>query len=261
PPPPPPPAETTSPENVPPRPYPVFSIALDYHLFNHKLEFVNVTNNNLRSFSAKIQAAPTLRTEFYPLAFTDLGLFSGIGLDFSFGFGLGLKTKDENENAFPMKWMVVDGGLRWRLQFSKTWKAAVTPMLGIQHLSFSHGTLENGTELSGFPNLKLTALRIGVGFELPFASDWVLIFGDFSILPTLSAKDILSDAYFPEGSAFGFETKLGIGIKVIGPLYVRLSGFFSRTNFSLNPSSSNPFQADSAFHQRVGAQLGLCVSF
>jgi len=240
-------------------PYPIASFALDLHLFKHTLEFSNATN--LRSFDATIQAVPTLKAEFYPLAFTDLGLFSGIGLDIQFGYGLGLKTKDELEHAFPMNWMLIDGGLRWRLQFSKTWGGAVTPMLGVQHISFSHGTLEDGTELSGFPKLNLTALRIGVGFELPFASNWVVIFGDFSILPVLSAKDILAEPYFPEGSAFGMEGKLGVGVKIIGPLHARLSGFYSRTNFNLKPAPGNPYSADKAFYQRVGAQLGVYVSF
>jgi hypothetical protein len=249
----PPPAKT-------PSPYPIFAFELGLHFFNHKHEFVNLSTDNLRSFKAGIQAAPALRAEFYPLAFGDLGLASGIGLDFGLSMGLGLKTKDELSRSFPMKWSSLDGGLRWRLQFSKTWRAAVTPMFGIQRTSLSHGTL-NGVALNGFPPLGLTSLRIGVGFELPFASDWVVVFGDFSILPVLSAKDILASPYFPEGSAFGFEGKLGIGIKIVGPLYVRFSGFASRTNFKLNAAPGSTYVADTAYYQRIGAQLGLAVSF
>ena len=259
-------AEPVLPPTAPPakattRAYPIATIEVGMQLFNHKHEFAKLKTNNLRSFEASLQAAPTLRAEFYPLAFMDLGLASGIGLDASFAMSLGFKIQDENNNKFPMNWSTVDGGLRWRMQFSKTWRGALTPMVGIQHVSLSHGTLADGTKLNGFPKLSMTALRVGLGFELPFASDWLVAFGDFSYLPVLSAKELLAAPYFPEGSAFGLAGKLGLGVKIWGPLSVRLSGFLSRTNFTLKAASDSPYVADSATYQRLGGQVGLAASF
>jgi len=244
-----------------PNPYPIAAAELGLHLFNHKHEFAQLSSDNLRSFRAGIQATPALRAEFYPLALADFGLASGIGLDFNFALSLGFKIQDEHANKFPMHWSSVDGGLRWRLQFSKQWRAAVTPMVGIQRTSLSHGALADGTQLVGFPSLKITAMRIGLGVELPFASDWVVIFGDFSYLPVLSAKELLAAPYFPEGSAFGLEGKLGLGIKLWGPLSLRFSGFLSRTNFKLNAAEGSEYVADSAAYQRLGLQMGVAASF
>jgi len=244
-----------------PRPYPIAALELGLQLFNHNYEFVKLSTNNLRSFKAGIQAAPALRAEFYPLAFADLGLASGIGLDAQAAMSFGFKIKDERDNKFPMRWSLMDGGLRWRMQFSRTWKAAVTPMVGLQNVRLSHGALEDGATLNGFPKLNITALRLGLGFELPLVSEWFVVFGDFSYVPVLSAKEILAAPYFPEGSAFGLEGKLGVNVKMWGPLFVRFTGFLSRTNFTLKAESGSTYVADSARYQRMGVQLGFVAAF
>jgi len=241
--------------------YPIASIEVGALLFNHRNAFSQMSTNNLRSFRAGLQSAPALSAEFYPLAFANAGLYSGIGLDANVALSFGFKLQDELGNKFPMKWSFVDGGLRWRMQFSQAWKAAVVPMFGIQHTRLSHGALEDGTSLQGFPQLSLTALRAGLGFELPVLADGMVFVGSFSYLPVLSAKEILEAPYFPEGSAYGLEGKLGLRVKIWGPLSARLLGFWSRTNFKLNAPPNSVYIAETSFYQRFGAQIGIAASF
>ena len=123
--------------------------------------------------------------------------------------------------------------------------------------------------LDGLPSITYNALKVGVAGELPFATTGLLAFGRFSILPVLSASELIGvnppgrTTYFANGSVLGIDFGLGVGFKLppLPALQVRLGFDFARYGLSFKSSSTDTYQAEGAVDQYLGGTLALRYTY
>lgn len=244
---------------------PFVAIEVGVDLFSRNFSYNAPETNNLRSYSAGLIVAPTIRAEFYPLALFMKGFLTGIGVDGSFAYAVGLKSRRSGTDVtWPTTLQHFDFSLRFRIRPIESLDAAIIPFVGYANRSFSVGTGTDGSTLDGLPNVSYTSIRPGIAGELPFSDSGFLIFAKFAVHIVLSSGQIISpaaDGFFKRGSNFGIEGQLGAGYRIFGPLSIRLAFDFIRYGLGFQPDPMDTYRAGGAVDTYLGGNLGVRLTF
>ena len=160
--------------------------------------------------------------------------------------------------------------IRFQIRPASNSDAYFAPYIGYRNHSFGIAPAFDGTTLDGpagtkstLPPITYSALKIGIAGELPFGNSGLLAYGRFAVLPVLSAGQIVSAAYFPNGSALGIDLGLGLGFKMpfAKVLQVRLGFEFARYGLSFKSVPADPYYADGAVDQYLGGTLAVRFTY
>ncbi len=227
-------------------------------LLNRSFTYVQPVTN-LRRYSLPLFPLAMAKVEFYPLALSRQDFLGGIGLEASFSFAPWLRSRREStmEDVYPTSTMRIDAGLSWRIMPVKSFNFSLIPLVGIRSHSFTVAPNSMGTRLDLLPNLSYLGLKAGVGFEVGVADDLFFIFGRFAVIPVLNSGEIISAAFFPNGSNLGLDGSLGVGVAVLKSLQLRAAFDFNRYGLTFKTEPTDAFVAQGAIDQYLGGTVSL----
>ncbi|MDP1918785.1 MAG: hypothetical protein Q8L14_21230 [Myxococcales bacterium] len=237
---------------------PFVAVEAGVDLLNRSFSYVQPVTN-LRRYGVPIFPLAMAKVEFYPLALSRQDLLGGIGLEASFSFAPWLRSRREStmDDLYPTSTMRIDAGLSWRIMPVKSLNFSLIPLLGIRSHSFTVAPNAMGTRLDLLPNLSYLGLKAGLGFEVGLADDFFFIFGRFAVIPVFSSGEIISAAYFPNGSNLGLDGSLGVGVALLKNLQVRAAFDFNRYGLTFKTEPTDAFVAQGAVDQYVGGTVSL----
>lgn len=262
--PPPPPREPTpepEPEPAPAksaRRIPFIAIEGGVDLFNRSFSWVQPVTN-LRKYNLPIFPLGHAKLEFYPLALGRQDILGGIGLEAGVSFAPWLRSRRETvmDDVYPTSTMRIDAGLAWRIMPVKTLNLSLIPLVGVRYYSFTVAPNSSGARLDLLPNLAFVGLRAGAGFEVGLVNDLIFLFGRFTVVPVFSSGEIISSAFFPNGSNFGLDGNVGFGVGVLKMLQIRAAFDFTRYGLTFKTEPTDAFVAQGAIDQYVGGTISL----
>lgn len=241
---------------------PFLVIDLGADVLNRRLTYSQVATANLRSYDLALFAQPAVSVQFYPLALGRDDALAGLGVEVGLGLAPWLQSRlASSPEAFPTSTLRVDGGLRFRLVPSQAFKLALVPYVGVRSQSFTVGALSDGRRLDGLPNLALLGLRAGLGVEVPVIGETLVLFGRFGVIPVFGAGEILSAAFFPNGSAFGLEANGGLGVGLTSFLQLRASFEFASYGLTFRTQATDPYVAAGATDRYLGGNASVRLQF
>lgn len=266
---------------------PVFSVELGLDVQSRVYSYSSIASTNLRSYNAPFIPGLDLKAELYPLAIVQQGFLAGLGLEVGYAFSIGLKSRRKGPDGmflpttFPTSISKLDLALKFQIRPISGSDAYFAPFFGYRSHSFGVGLASDGSSLDGppdamgnlpkatLPPISYSALKVGVGGELPFGSTGLLLYARFAVLPVLSAKDILGAAFFKAGSAFGVDGALGLGFKLpfsfafidAGALQLRLGFDFARYGLSFKTAATDEYVAEGAVDQYLGGTLAVRFTY
>lgn len=272
--PPPPPREperrAEQPDAPPPAPAPKSSrkaqvLVLDVagEILNRRLEYSQVATANLRRYeTVPVFFQPALGVQFFPLALMRDDLLAGLGVEASLAFAPWLQSRLASiPDTFATSTVRFDAGVRWNIAPIASFPITFSPYLGVRTHSFVVSALPDGRRLDGLPNIGLVGLRVGLGLDVPVVPRWVSVFGQFGLMPAFSGGEILSPAFFADGSAFGLEANAGVAVRFTTFLQLRLSFEWMNYGFTFRTQPTDTYVAAGATDAYVGGRAGLRFSF
>jgi len=248
PPPPPPPAPTPPPAPAPkPAAAPEkpagerplrFAMEGGLWVTNRKLSYSGASappgTTALRAFDASAILVPLLRLELYPGALAGAKpLWAGIGLYLDYGHSVGLKVQPpagSTEGSHDASLSVLDAGLLWRLRPISGSRFTVAPAFGYRSLQ-QVTSAKNGVKIDGLPDTNLSGFELRVDLDAPVSGLVSLQAGGGYTFWT-SAKDMVGDGFFGQGSARGFEVEGGASFHLTGVLSIRALVEYQATSYS-----------------------------
>jgi hypothetical protein len=225
--------------------------------FSHRdFSYDQLAASNLRPYSTQPgMLTPGLRAAYFPLARSQMGAISGLGLEAGYQFAVALQSIDEKDVRYPTRYDRLDLGARWDLRPIAGSMLKVAPRLGYRSSSFKVGAGPDGKRLDGLPDLSYSALRLGFDVETPLQT--IQVFGSVAYLQTLGLGEIGSELYFPKSSGNGFEGGVGAGVPMAQNLQLRTSLNFTRYGLSFTPDPGAAFAARGASDWYLGGAVAL----
>ncbi|MEW6431759.1 MAG: hypothetical protein AB1730_09630 [Myxococcota bacterium] len=231
-------------------------------VLGRNLDYVQASTPNLRRYAIFPFPQIDARVEFYPLALVRDDGLSGLGVDLSVGLAPYLKSRRQSSaEAYPTSTMRIAGGFRFRWSPFDSYRAAVIPMLGVDVRSFTVGATSDGTTLDGLPNVSFVGLRAGLGLELPILTDLLTFFGRFCAVPVFSSGQLISSAYFPNGSTFGLDANAGLSLKVLSFLSIRVAFEFEQYASSFKTEATDTYVAAGSVDRYLGGSAAVRLEF
>ena len=222
------------------------------------LSYDQLTSSNLRTYQLPPVGQPVLGVQFFPLALMRDDLLAGLGVEVSAGFAPWIQSRVTNTTAtYPTSIFRFDGGIRWDLRFIESFALVVSPYVGVRLQSFTVGAASDGSRIDGLPNISYFGLRAGLGLEVPIIPRYLVVFGRFGVLPVFGAGEIISAAYFKNGSVFGLEANAGVGVNVLPFLQIRASFEFQRYALTFKTDTTDTYVANGAGDTWLGGNLSL----
>lgn len=229
-----------------------FAGELGVNAANRSFDYLGARVPELRRYSLPVVALVNARLEWFPFVSSG-GALQGLGLELAGNVAPWIRSAPPNStDSLPTFTSRTDAALQWRLVPARG--VAITPLLGLRFHTFTvMGATEGGQQIDGLPNLAYFAVRAGLGTDVRFAGDRLVVFARVAALPLLSAGEILSPAYFPRGWAVGVEATGGLGVKIVDGVEVRLSADWTRYMFWFDTNlATSAFYARGAFDQYLG---------
>jgi hypothetical protein len=220
---------------------------------------------NLRSYNAPLTVAPSFRLEFYPVALATQGLAAGLGIDGGAAIVVGLKSRLPSATggapiSYPTSLLRVDFGARFRIRPFAGSDAAIVPAVGVRIHNFKVSQAEDGSVIDGLPGVSYTAIKIGLGGEIPIGER--LAFGAaFTAMPLVGYGEIVSVDWFPRGGGFGFDINAWMTFKIAGPLHIKVAGNFTRYGLAFETQPTDTYIASGAVDVHAGGFVGLRLAF
>ncbi|MFT3706864.1 MAG: hypothetical protein QM817_04275 [Archangium sp.] len=225
-----------------------------------RLVYNQVATPNLRRYDLPPIGQPTLGVKFFPLALMRSDILAGLGLDLGFAFAPWIQSRLINAgDPYPTSTIRFDGGIRFDIVPSDSFPLAITPYVGVRYHSFTIGQAANGTRIDGLPNVSYVGLRAGLGVDVPIGP--VSIFGRFLVIPVFSSGEIISSAFFPNGSTFGIEADGGLGVRILDFLQVRASFEFINYGLTFRTMTGDAYVAAGATDTWIGGNASVRLAF
>ncbi|MFZ5438404.1 MAG: hypothetical protein ACOZQL_00280 [Myxococcota bacterium] len=232
-------------------------------VLTRKLEYAQVATANLRRYELLTPVGmPVVDLKFYPLALVRDDLLAGLGVEVGFGFAPWIQSRLASiTEPFPTSMMRFDGLVRFDLAPIDSFALTISPYVGVRNQSFTVSPLADGRRLDGLPNISFLGLRAGLGLEVPIIPDRLSVFGRFGIIPVFGSGEILSSAFFPNGSAFGLEANAGVGVGLLPFLSIRASFEFSNYGLTFKTQPTDTYVATGANDLYLGGNASLRFAF
>lgn len=257
--------EPEKPKKKPGKQGPMFlAVEVGTSLLTRRLDYVQAATPNLRRYELPFFPQIDARLEFYPLALVKDDALAPLGVDFALGLAPYLKSRRQSSpDAYPTSTMRIAAGVRYRWTPFEKYKAAFIPLLGVNVRSFTVGPAADGTRLDGLPNVGFVGLRAGLGLELPIPvlDDLLTFFGHFCVNPAFSSGELVSSAFFPNGSTLGLEARAGVDVRLVGFLHVRLAFELEQYGSSFTTQPTDTFVAAGSLDRYLGLSAGLRFQF
>ncbi len=250
------PPTTTEPVETPVE-HPTRPIALDVGLafrgIGRSLGFNNDANGAFRGYDLAFGPAIYAALEWFPGAHFTSNALAHIGLYGDFGYAFGISSQDTAGNTYATSSLLYDVGLRGRIPLGHF-------DLGIRagYGAHSFSIADSGANPSGVPAVNYQFVRVGVTGRYDIA-DRVGIMLGFSYLITLG-----SGAYhmnFPHESVHGLDANIGLAVRVVAGLEVRVGFDFRAFLHSHNVQAGDPYMVEGATDILYGADFGLAYRF
>lgn len=257
--------EPEKPKKKPGKAGPLFlAFEVGTSLLTRRLDYVQAATPNLRRYELPFFPQIDARLEFYPLALVKDDALAPLGVDFALGLAPYLKSRRQSSpDAYPTSTMHIAGGVRYRWTPFEKYKAAFIPLLGVNVRSFTVGPAADGTRLDGLPNVSFVGLRAGLGLELPIPvlDDLLTFFGHFCVNPAFSSGELVSSAFFPNGSTLGLEARAGVDVRLVGFLHVRVAFELEQYGSSFTTQPTDTFVAAGSLDRYLGLSAALRFQF
>lgn len=253
--------ETRATPRAPKRKPTFLVIDLGVEVLNRSLQYTGVATSTLRRYDLALFGQLDLGAEFYPLALVRDDLLAGLGVELGLGIAPWLQSRLASiPDAFPTSATRIDAGVRFNIAPIKNFALTITPYLGVRTQSFTVAALGD-VRINGLPNIAFVGLRAGVALDVPVVADLVDVFGRFGIIPVFGSGEIISPAFFPNGSAFGLEANAGVGVRVLPFLQFRGSFEVARYGLTFNTQPTDTYVAAGAADTYLGGKIGARLSF
>ncbi|MFO0598567.1 MAG: hypothetical protein U0228_24890 [Myxococcaceae bacterium] len=231
-------------------------------IITRRMAYANVATPNLRRYDLPPIGQPVLGLKFYPLALARQDLLAGLGLDVGFAFAPWIQSRLISAgDPYPTSTIRFDAGVRFDIVPIASFPLAITPYVGVRYHSFSVGAKSDGTRIDGLPNVAYVGLRAGLGVEVPIIPDRLSVFGKFGIIPVFGSGEIISSAFFPNGSTFGLEANGGLGVQILPFLGIRASFEFINYGLTFKTGAGDTYVASGATDTWIGGNASLRLSF
>jgi len=243
---------------------PIIALEVGLEVASKSYSYAEVKTPNLRSYRAPFIVGPALKAELYPLAIVTDGFIAGLGAEVGYFTAVGLKSRRSGtEVTYPTSISRLDVALKFQIRPSSKSDAYVTPIIGFRSHSFSVAPGSDSSVLDGLPAISYSALKFGLGGELPFGDTGLLVFGRFEVMPVLSAPEIISAKYFANGSVLGLDFDLGLGFKLpfLKLLQLRLGFQFARYGLSFRSQPTDMYVADGAVDLFLGGNFAVRFTY
>ncbi len=243
---------------------PAFAAEVGFDAASKSYTYSNVTTPNLRSYSAPFIPSVALKAELYPIAFVQQGALAGLGVEAGFKLAIGLRSSRKNSDVrYPTNITQIDVAAKFQIRPSSKSDANFGPFVGFRSHAFSIAQGSDGTTLDGIPSISYSAVKIGLSGELPFGATGLLAYGRFSVMPVLSAPEVISSKFFPNGSVLGLEGGLGLGVQLpfLKALQIRAAFDFARYGLSFRAAATDTYVAEGAVDQYLGGSLGVRFTY
>jgi len=242
---------------------PMFSVELGGTFLNRQLSYGYPpgANENLLTYNANVIGMVDIGLEFFPFAKSN-SFFTGLGIFAQYQFSIGLQSQQAATGAQQTtNFGMGAAGLEARIRPVKYSDFAIDVPVAFRTYRFVVSNAS--TAFPGLPNSNLLGVSVGLKFEIPIGS-WFLILlgGDYVFwFQQQQLVGSTNPVFYTSGSAYALEGELGFGFYIVGPLSVRLYGEYSSTSYSLTTGPTVQYTATSAKDQLLGGKAVVRLDF
>ncbi|HET9554497.1 MAG TPA: hypothetical protein VFP50_16150, partial [Anaeromyxobacteraceae bacterium] len=238
---------------------PFFAVEAGGFLTSRKLEYggIGPMNGTLRGFDATSISGPRVRAELYPLGWSPWPALAGLGVFGEWGTSVDFTTGAPLGGRLPTRFTRLDLGATWRTPPIGAPRLVLAPVVAWQRRQ-----LEVTPPIDGLPDADLMGVRVGLAAEAWIGSHVQLLAGA-GWVDWLTARDLIkgSPPFFPGGHAWAIEAEAGLGLRLFGPISLRLLGEYSQTRYTLEPDRRQTYSATSARDRYLGGRGTLRVEY
>jgi hypothetical protein len=219
------------------------------------LDYSGVSGGTLRTFEAKGIFVPIARLELYPAAMAGVSSRSlaGLGVRVEYGRSFGLQVEPPagfTEGTHEATLTTMRLGVLWRVQPMSGSGFALLPSVGYRALQLETSA-KDGVEIDGLPDADLSGYEARLDLEAPVGGFTLLAGGGYT--KWTSAKELVSDAFFPEGSAHAIEFEAGAQFRITKPLSIRALVVYDSTSYS-DLAGGSAYTASGATDKYLGVR-------
>lgn len=241
---------------------PLVSIEVGGNFLNRKLSYTPDGTPGLLTYDADLIFLAYVGLEVFPFAKTG-GFLAGLGFFGNYSFSIGLKSKQPTTGIDESSDMtMLSAGVEARIRPIKYSDFAFTIPVAYRTYKF---TVDNATtEFPGLPLQALTGISVGLKFEIPIGSWFVILLGGdyvFWINKHQLIGNPQNPVYFPSGHAGAIEFEAGVGFYLFGPLSVRALGEYSSTSYSFDADPTGTYTATGATDRLIGGRAVIRLDF
>jgi hypothetical protein len=196
----------------------------------------------LLGFSADAIVSPAVRVEVSPLAGSPDRWYAGLTAFGAYAHSVGLQTESagtKRDTAYSR--LELGAGYRFR---------PVSSARTTLHARASYRTLSVEVSPRGaipaLPDADLAGPSLGLDLEAPLGDRFALLAGG-SYTRWLTARDLVTDAWFPDGSAWAVDASAGVSVILRRSFSLRLLAAYDRTQYSLSSATYPATGASDAY--------------
>jgi hypothetical protein len=240
------------PEQTPP---PVISAELELGFVSHSFAYTNARTPNLQEIDVEGMMAPGIRIEARPLAPLEKPALEPLFVRAYYQTTAYARSERAGGPKYPTDFTDAGAsiGYRW---VGTDWMLGISPHAGLHHTMFRLRPARNGSREDQIPNVSYESIELGGDVDVPI-KDWIRGILGGSYLVVLSGGDVFSSAYFPAGSAIGFQIEGGLRFDLLPSISVVVLGTYLHYSLSLNTSLASRRIADSADDDSLSVRGGI----
>lgn len=191
-------------------------------------------------YSVNLHVTPRLRLELHPLRSFGPGL-AAIGV-FAEGAYLPSSQVSASAQTFKVGYLRLRAGALSR--FRVTSGVALTPSLAweVERLTLRK---PDGERFPGLPDSVLGGPSLGLELEVAVVSR-ITALATVRGIYWLQADELAGGYFYPGGNAFGLELEAGVGVRLIGPVSMRVGACYAVTRWSLERDPTGAYTVSSA---------------
>ncbi len=206
-------------------------------------------DGTLHGFDAASIGGPWLAAELFPLARTGSAALGGVGVFGDWATSIAYTTLAPSGERRDTRYTSYRVGGTWRTRPLGPLRLVLAPQVAWRQL-----TLTVSPSIVGLADAQLSGVTAGIALEARLGR--VSIVGRGGYVRWGEARDLVKGdpAFFPGGRTTAFEAEAGLGVRLRGPLSLRVIGEFGLTRYSLDPDPTGTYAAERAEDRYLGAR-------